>query len=77
MSHGLTVTFTGGLVQEFRGTSALANALAFADERGLRVCTFSTPRTIARDLRGPRAETPEARVLRLVGRSDLHEGGTT
>jgi len=53
--HGLIATFSNGQSRHFPGKSALADAIAWADDRDTQVCVFSTPDTILRDLAGTRA----------------------
>lgn len=79
-SDGTARHFTGS------ARDALTDAAAHADSRDLRVRTISTPQTIYRDLHGTREQldtdkdkkhrstgtnTPEARMLGMIGRKDL------
>lgn len=81
--HGCIVTFSNDEARWFTGAEALADAVAYADRRGLRIRTISTPETIYRDLQGSRAAQggkrggavyfPEENMLGHARRSDLDE----
>lgn len=74
--YGLIVDFSDGIVAHFPGKDALAQAIAYADARGTKVCVISSPESIERDLQGARKrQTPEYRGLLRAGRLDLLAGG--
>lgn len=60
--HSIIVDFSDGSAREFKGLECLANAIAYADERNLRIRVISHPASIMRDLQGSRA-----RHLAVVG----------
>jgi len=68
---GVIATFSNGETRHFPGKSGLADAIAFADRNETKVCTFSTPETILRDLQHDRAREPAAVGTKYLRHGDL------